>query len=284
MLNLAVLADIHGNLAALEAVLADATRRGVHGYLVAGDMVSGPQPSQVLELLCEHNACMIKGNNELVMLGYAKNTLPSPWWTYKQFEFARCSYHLMSEVALATIELLPEQRSLSYKNAAPLRLAHGSPLRVDEGLFPDLDPGVLENRLAEINEPVLLCGHTHIPWIFNHDGKLAVNPGAVTGGLNGDPRAWYAELCWMESRWHAELHPVDYDLERIEQAFQKSGLLEQGGAFARACLASFHSGRDTPLNFVRFAYNLARRSGWQGDFVPDEIWKAAELEFEWDDH
>jgi putative phosphoesterase len=282
MTNLAILSDIHGNLAALEAVLADAARAGVDGYIVAGDIVAGPQPNEVLQQL---NACktwMIQGNNEVALLGYAKNTLPGEYWTYQQFGFARCSYRLMDAASLAMIQALPEQRVVALEGVSPLRVVHGSPRRIDEGLFPVEDPLTFAECLALTLEPVLVCGHTHLPWVVQQNGKIAVNPGAVTGNLNGDPRSGYALLRWTDGSWQVELRAIRYDVARTEQAFRESGLLEEGGAFSRACLASFHSGQNTPLEFVNFTYALARKTGWEGSFLPDEFWQIAEDRFDWD--
>jgi hypothetical protein len=203
-------------------------------------------------------------------------------WRLQQFGFARCSYRLMDAASLATLQSLPEQFVATLDSAPPLRVVHGSPRRIDEGLFPDEQPNVFTECLALAPETVLICGHTHLPWVVQQDGKLAVNPGAVTGSLNGDPRAGYALLHWTGERWQAKLRAVDYAVARTEQAFRESGLLEEGGAFSRACLASFLSGRNTPLKFVQHAYALAKEAGSGGDFIPDDIWRIAEKRFNWD--
>jgi predicted phosphodiesterase len=282
MTRLAILADIHGNLAALQAVLGEVALAEVDGIIVAGDIVAGPQPNESLEMLEKCKAWMIQGNNEATIIGYAKNTLPAEFWTLQQFGFARRSFRLMSARSLALIQSLPEQCVLALDGAPPLRVVHGSPRRIDEGLFPEENPLAVTDCLALTPEPLLVCGHTHLPWIFQQNGKQAVNPGAVTGCLNGDPRAGYALLQWAGGSWQAELRAVQYDVARTEQVFEESGLLEEGGAFSRACLASFHSGRNTPQEFVYFAVALAKEAGWEGSFIPDEVWKRAEDQFPWD--
>lgn len=279
-MKIALLADIHGNLPALEAVLSHAENQSIDRYLVAGDSVVGPQPNEVYQQLWARQAIMIQGNNEVSMLGFANNTLPQAWWTHKQFGFARASFHLLNMAVLQTIAGLPEQRTICLDGAAPLRLVHGSPRRVNELLYPERDLAPLAEALHSIPELVLLCGHTHIPWVNELEGKLAVNPGAVTGGLNCDPSAQYAILEWDGQRWQAALHAVDYDRARIEAAYRDSGLLAAGSAFARACLASFRNGQNIPQVFVDFAYDMARRAGWQGEFVPDDLWDAAENSFD----
>jgi hypothetical protein len=144
------------------------------------------------------------------------------------------------------------------------------------------DPLTLSECLELTPEPLLVCGHTHLPWVIHQDGKLAVNPGAVTGCLNGDPRAGYAWLRWDGKTWQAELRAVPYDVARTEQAYRESGLLAEGGPFSRACLESFHSGRNRPQEFVQVLYTLAKEAGWQGSFIPDEILRSAEDRFDWE--
>ena len=69
----ALLADIHANLAALDAVLEDMAARGIERLLVAGDMVTGgPQPHETLRRLVDQGAKMIRGNNEEYMLRFTK--------------------------------------------------------------------------------------------------------------------------------------------------------------------------------------------------------------------
>ena len=81
-----------------------------------------------------------------------------------------------------------------------------------------------------------LCADTHIPWKLERGGRLAPNPGAVCGPLNGDVRAQYALLIWYNDHWRVKHYAVPYDPERIRAAFRESGLLEEGGVLANAFL------------------------------------------------
>ena len=284
---IAILADIHGNLPALEAVITDAVQQGAEAYLVAGDIVTGPQANEVIARLVDLQACMILGNNEINMIGYARGTMPAPFYTYLQFGFTRHSYHLQNASSLEIIEGLPEQLSINYDNKladiAPLHMVHGSPRRVDELIYPEQDITPLVDALSMISENILICGHTHQPWVIELDGKLAVNPGAVTGGLNGDPRAQYALLDWDGERWQVHPRQVAYPVNRIIAAFHESGLLEASGGFGRACLESFRTGRNTPQEFLEYAYQLTRQANIDDGYIPDDIWRAAEKSFHWSD-
>lgn len=282
-MRLLVLADIHGNLPALEAVLAEAASFEVDGIISAGDMVTGPQGNEVLGRLEESRASMILGNNEEYMLAYANGTVPEVWWTARQYGFVRHSFRLLNSQSLKILRSLPEQRRVELNGCSPLRVVHGSPRSSHELLFPDRDPAALEGALASISERVMICGHTHLPWIMEQDGKMAINPGAVSGGLNGDIGAQYALLTWDGGRWRAELRTTGYSFELIERAYQDSGLLAEGGVFARGCLASYCSGRNYVVAFLEFAYAYARQAGWQGESLPDDLLGEAEEKFDWSD-
>jgi len=301
-MRLAVLADVHGNLPALQAVLADMRRQRVDGIIVAGDLVGGPQPVEVLGLLRSLNNCwMIRGNSDNYFLDHDAGNGPDGWRTSKQWAPMRSSYRYLDREALDFVASLPEQRVIALDGVAPIRVVHGSPWGAAEGLFPDRDPVMLrvfrdacllapdcepvglDSVLARIDERVLVCGHTHIPWKQEQDGGLVFNPGAVCGPLNGDARAQYALLAWQDGRWRVEHRAVVYDLERIRAAFDESRWLAEGGALSRAFLLSIETGRNVGVYFLNYAYGLAAEAGFEGcDVVPDAVWERAEDTFDWD--
>jgi len=107
--------------------------------------------------------------------------------------------------------------------------------------------------------------------------------GAVCGPLNGEVGAQYAKLTWKSDRWQPELHTVAYDTTAVRTAFRESGLLEQGGAMARAFLLSIESGWDVALDLLDHASHTAAGAEFkQFDIVPDDVWDAAVASFDWD--
>ena len=166
---------------------------------------------------------------------------------------------------------------------ATIRVVHGSPCDPYEGISPDLEPAGLARALAETSEAVLVCGHTHIPWNVERNGRLALNPGAVCGPLNGDARAQYALLTWQGRRWHTEHRAVPYDLARVRTGFVESGLLDQGGPLARAFLLSIETGTNVGMDWLEHAFRMAAEAGYRDcQVVPDDIWDRAALTFDWE--
>jgi predicted phosphodiesterase len=301
-MRLAVLADTHGNLPALEAVLADIRQQSVDGIIVAGDFTTGgPHQLETINLLRSLGSWMIRGNSEGYLLAYDAGDVPDGWRASKQWASVRWSYLRLNRETLDFIAALPKQRVVALDGAAPIRVVHGSPRSPSEHLFPDRDPvsldafrkaglllpgrdpAKLDRALAQVEEPVLVCGHSHIPWKQEQAGRLALNPGSVGAPINGDVRAQYALLTWQNGRWQAEHQAIAYDLERIRAAFSESGLLEEGGAFARAWLLHVEMGQNVSGRFVSYAYGLAAEAGYEGSsVVPDSIWEQAIVTFDWE--
>lgn len=229
----AVVSDIHGNLPALEAVLADArgAAGGVHGWLNLGDIVSGPLwPRETAALLISFDWPTIAGNHERQLL-----TLPRE--------------RLGASDAYAASALTDAQRR--WLAALPAHLSpadgllcvHGSPGSDLQYLLETVTPAglraatdtELDHRLAGCNAPMLLCGHSHVPRCRAHGGGLVANPGSV--GLqayddahpfthvveNGSPHARYAIVEHGEAGWQVLLREVPYDHETAAQRAERNG-------------------------------------------------------------
>lgn len=278
-MRLAILADIHGNMPALETALKEIEDDSVDGIVVAGDMVAGPQPVEVIDCLRELNAWMIRGNNENYILQFASGEAPDWWHTARQWAFMRWNYQQMNQRTLDFLKALPEQRIIELQGADPIRVVHGSPRNVSELVYPEKDMAPLNIALETVPEPVLIFAHTHVPWQMQEDGRLAFNPGAVCGTFDGKPGGSYAVLSWENDHWEAELRELDYDIALVKKTFENTGLLNAGGAFAERWLHDLEAGINTLPRFVEYAYRQAAAEGYSDSpFVPDDIWdKASDL-------
>lgn len=281
-MRLAVLADVHGNLPALEHVLEDARCQGAESIVVAGDLTGGPHPVETIARLRSIGATMIRGNSDDNLLRYRRGSAPEAWSSSLQFALLRWTDRRLDDETYAFLESLPVERSIHLPGTQSLRVIHGSPGDPSEGLSPDDDLACLNNALALVDEEVLICGHSHRPWKVESNGRLAINPGAVCGPLNGEVGAQYALLDWSGASWHAEHRTVAYELALIRAAFRKTGLLREGGALARAFLASIECGRDIASDFLAHARRLATAAGAPPeDPIPDEVWRSASATFSW---
>ncbi len=222
-----LLADVHGNLRALEAVLNDAASHGgFDRILMLGDLVGyGPEPDECVELLREHPLIAVAGNHDLGAAGRADLGRFNP---DAAIACEWCSRRL-SISSLRFLEDLP----LRHVEAG-LLLVHGSPR--DPIWEYMVSPYIAAQNLAHCAEKHCLVGHTHQPAIYSMtgssvevvsssvalDGRLAVNPGSVGQPRDGDPRAAYAML--DIARNVVTFHRVVYDVGATADAIVHQGL------------------------------------------------------------
>jgi predicted phosphodiesterase len=181
---LALLYDVHGNLAALDAVLDDARRAGAERWLLGGDYaLFGPEPAATVARLRElEGATWIRGNGER--------------WTARPDEAAdnpvvRGAIPVCrDELGEATVEELGALAESAILGAA--RFVHGSPISDVRSFAPEEDDED-EELLGGVAETRVVFGHTHLPFRRRSAGGVElVNPGSVGMPFDGDTRAAYA--------------------------------------------------------------------------------------------
>ena len=216
---LAVLYDIHGNLPALEAALADAAGLGARRYLLGGDYaLFGAWPRETVERLSELDAEWIRGNGE------RWTAAPQEAPEEVQGAIAACR-ELLGDGLVAELAGLPEQ---AVRNG--VRYCHGSPLSDVRSFLPDAGQDE-EELLAGAEEARIVFGHTHLQFRRLAQGRDAelINPGSVGMPFDGDHRAAYA---LADEAGDVELRRVSYDHE-ASAAATRERLGEAGVVAAR---------------------------------------------------
>jgi diadenosine tetraphosphatase ApaH/serine/threonine PP2A family protein phosphatase len=204
---LGVLYDIHGNLPALDAVLADADGEGAQRFILGGDYaLFGAWPAETVARLRELSATWIRGNGER----WTEEPGDAPEDDVVRGAIAACR-EALGETDVAELAGLPE--TLVREQAL---FCHASPLSDVRSFMPTPDDDEAE-LLDEVFEPRLVFGHTHLPFrrISAHGGIELVNPGSVGMPFDGDTRAAYA-LIHPDRR--VEHRRVPYDHAASAQA------------------------------------------------------------------
>lgn len=233
-MRLAILADIHGNLPALEAVLADVGAWGADRLIVNGDVVNrGPDGVPVLErlLALPTPAEFTLGNHDALMtLWWNRDPeIPDDWFADPFFDsFTWCARDLHDAGLLGTFAAWPMHLRVDLPGAPRLVIAHGTPEHYREGVGRRMAPERMEALLDRWEADVLVGSHTHVPGEWRLPRGRLLNSGAVGAPFNRDTRAQYLRLVLEDGDWRAEVRHVEYDLGAILRRYETSGLLPGG--------------------------------------------------------
>lgn len=257
-MKLAVIADIHGNLPALEAVVADFRPEAPDYVVLAGDLINAtPFSVEVLAYVMDADWLVIRGNHEFYYLDYGTNRMhpqvsdPDRW---------RALHALQRDIPEAMgryLATLPDDLTLQWLGCEPLRVVHGMPGDARAGLFPRMPDADAAALLQGVAQHTVITAHTHMPLErrlarrrdapsprspnppfkaeeLRADYWHVINPGSVGLSVNGCADAHYALLHSVadapESEgWRAEFRRVPYDRARTLHAFHDRGYLEAGG-------------------------------------------------------
>ncbi len=228
----AVVSDIHGNLRAFEAVLADAKACGADTFIFLGDLVfMGLDPQLCFDLLMEQpNMVVLKGNTDL-FLEKIQSLHGQTNADEQMIKLIRYADIRMQAEAKEKLASWPTMKRIEYEGIS-LLCCHGSPYVVDEGLYENqpFSPA-LEKHLAEESVDIVVSGHTHIHADFVRNGIRFINPGAVGYSLDGDVRASYALLTVNDGNVYCKFRRVEYDIKRylmeVEHAMEGFKLLDR---------------------------------------------------------
>ncbi len=232
-MRIAVLADIHGNLPALEAVLADLREQRPDQIYLAGDQVNRcPWNREVMDVVTESDWVVIHGNHDLVV-GWIKTAenrppftsrsdFPTLWWTQES----------LSEAHLASLRAWPAEVVIAFDGLPVIRLFHGLPDNAFVGILPENRDEQIQEWLHGVKEQFIVCAHTHRPLARVVPPHRIYNGGSVGIPYNGDPRAQYLLLDGGPKGWQPSWRKVDYDHSPIPAAFSRSGLYDIAGPIA----------------------------------------------------
>jgi predicted phosphodiesterase len=207
---LGVLYDIHGNLPALEPVLAEAEAAGVDRWLLGGDYgTPSPWPLETLDRLRElENATWIRGNGERWLRDPPLDR-PEVMGVYELFTGG------LPDDVVDWLYGLPAQAELDG-----VLYVHGSPLADDESFAPEPQEGE-EGMLAGVHDRLVVFGHSHQQFRrLGPSGTELLNPGSVGMPLDGDARAAWAV---RDDDGELRFRRTEYDVQRAADAYRRMG-------------------------------------------------------------
>ncbi len=236
----AIISDIHANLDALEAVMDDIDARGIEDIICLGDVVGyGPEPAEVIKLVCERCRVSLMGNHD-----YALLTVP---YGFNPIAAQAISCH-RSQLEGACMDHERCAKHLEWLKERPMKLEEDSVLYVHASPRDTLSEYVLKSDVAygpnekiieifDMIEGPCFCGHTHTPGVITSDFKwlspaeanglevtearFVINDGSVGQPRDGDPRACYVE--WDDGT--IAFHRVEYPFRKTMKKIAAGGCL-----------------------------------------------------------
>jgi diadenosine tetraphosphatase ApaH/serine/threonine PP2A family protein phosphatase len=209
--------DVHGNLPALDAVLAEVDSDAA--ILVGGDVASGPFPVEVLERLRAFGsrAHFIRGNADRV-LDFAGADDGEVWVQSRRWVAER-----VGDERLAFLARLPLDLTLDVEGIGPVRFCHGSPGSDEQVITRLTSEERLRALLAGVQERTVVCGHTHIQFDRVVDGVRVLNAGSVGAPYEGRRGAY-----WLELGPDFTFRRTEYDVEAAAAAISATGYPNAG--------------------------------------------------------
>ena len=238
-MRLAVISDVHGNLRALEAVLADLATRAPDVTVNLGDCVTSPLwPRETLELLESRSLPTVRGNHDRwIAQPSTAPASPSIAFSRQSLTAAQCS-----RLGALPATLIVQDGVLAV---------HGTPASDSEYLLEEkvngrlalVNADVLGSRLADVQAGLVLCGHSHNQHVAaDRSGRLVLNPGSVgcpryvdnpdrLVNEAGSPHARYAIATRRGAGWSIELVVLEYDWSEVAKQAERNGRPDWAQAF-----------------------------------------------------
>jgi putative phosphoesterase len=225
--RIAAIYDVHGNLPALEAVLADLQSVNADLIVVGGDVVAGPMPSEVLDRLAalSENICFVRGNADReVLAAYGDGRYADATEAADPAE--RTAAFAASKIDRAHRDLLAafaERLVVEIDGVGQVLFCHGSPRSDEEIMTAATTEGRLREILTGVDQDLVVCGHTHAQFDRCVGARRVINAGSIGMPYQGKPVGAFWLLLGADG---VCLRRSDYDLDRAVRRIQATGYPE----------------------------------------------------------
>lgn len=181
------LSDVHGNLPALEAVLAELKRRGVRDVFIAGDLLlGGDEPLAVWRKIQSSGAHCVCGPSDVALARVDPQALkPQDDAEKEKVRSFVATQRALGELVLKQLSQLPRQLRVPMIDGGELLLVHGSPKDAFEPIGHELDDEELRAMLEDDPADIVVCGGTHVPYARRLEEVQIINVGSVGSAPEG---------------------------------------------------------------------------------------------------
>jgi len=285
-MRLAILADIHGNLPALDAVMVELERLQPDAVVLDGDLINAvPFSPQVIDLVRATDWILVRGNHEFYYLDFGTDRAPDGHEDPERWGQLHWLVERISPAQGRFLACLPDDRTLCFPGTVPLRVAHGVPGNNRTGFYNQQSTAQIVAKIDHVPQATLISAHTHVridrdivvdvdpaddPYLDPHLGSYEgqqravhrrwhlINPGSVGLPLNGDARASFAILesvpeSQVPGGWACTHHMVDYDRRPALAAYAESGMMAAGGVISQLFYWELVTAQPEIIHFYQWA-------------------------------
>lgn len=248
-MQIAILADIHGNYAALEAALAAVGKLRPDKLLIAGDVVDGaPDPAVCWERVKAIGCPMLRGNHERYVFDFGTERA-DPIWATAQFAPLHFTVNRMTDVQRAEMAALPLE--WSSPDAPGLLVVHASQRSDADTILPHT-PAEEIDPMFQTSAKLIVRSHNHISSTRDWRGRRIVTTGAVGLPLDGYPRAQFCVVTLTHGEWRVEHHAVKYDVGATLRRFRETDYAAETGPVGRMFIREVATGAHHVVPFLRY--------------------------------
>jgi predicted phosphodiesterase len=230
-MRIVIFSDVHGNVVALEAVLAAIRREAAPDALfVAGDLaLIGPRPAEAMALLRSlDGARFVLGNTDEYLLNRSN--------VVSEVDFAR--EHLSAD-DIAFIRDLPFSQKLEVAPGHELLVVHANPRDLEGPIKPNSADALIRPWFEGVSAEIIAFGHYHVPFVRQLDQWTLVDVASVGFPRDGDQRAVYAILTWEHGTWQIEHRRVSFDIEAVARDYATVGFPDAAEAARQLLVARY---------------------------------------------
>ena len=263
LMKKAVIADIHGNLPALQMCVSDALSAGADGFLFLGDYLGDlPYVRETLDFLYhlkkDYPCVFLRGNKEDYWLH------PDPNWKPNTSVTGTLCYVLdrLTDQDIDWFREMPDTLVTDLGGPVQFTACHSSPGSNVRKLLHD--DAYTEEVLRNSSTGLILFGHTHVRDVIRVGDTIAVNGGSVGYPQRSSGKAQYLLLYDRSEGWDWEFRDICYDIEAVIQDMHRLGLYEAAPCWAETTALVLKSGEISHRNVMEYASRLAEENGFPG--------------------
>lgn len=305
-MRIAVLADVHGNAPALEAVLCDAAAQSIDRYLLLGDYIFDmPFSNEVVRIIQEvPNATVVAGNKEGYLHGLRQADQAT--WLDEQCAVLYQTFRALPQEDLAYLLALPTECTVTLESGKTIYVSHylydiigeqtkwgctsarfhenmlAQPFSHDDFLH-EMDAvfnkELYRQAVTQIGADVIVYGHDHLQYYGHCGDTLIVNPGSCGSPLDFNTAAPYTILEETENGFTVEERRVPYDVAGMIQKAKLTDISASGEIWSELCFLALTTGRDYYGFFWKIAHEIRDAKGETGYPYSNETWRESYRRF-----